>query len=68
MALDPERGPWIIAAMVIGTPALIGGWFLVRKRVDAAAAEVSCQGGDIPLASAPDPDDRPSAPANPAVG
>jgi L-asparagine permease len=68
MALDAERGPWIIAAMVIGTPALIGGWFLVRKRVDAAAAEVSCQVGDIPLASAPDPDDRPSAPANPAVG
>src|SRR6202042_486150 len=30
MALDTERGPWIIAAMVIGTPALIGGWFLVR--------------------------------------
>lgn len=68
MALDTERGPWIIAALVIGTPALVGGWFLVRKRVDAAAAEVAGQAGDISLASTPDPDDRPSAPANPGVG
>jgi L-asparagine permease len=67
MALDGERGPWIIAALVIGAPALVGGWFLVRNRVRDAAAEVA---GDVPPAPEPEPepDDRPPAPANPAVG
>lgn len=37
MVLDAERGPWIIATLVLGIPALIGGWFLVRNRVTAAA-------------------------------
>ncbi len=40
MMLDTERGPWIIATLVAGVPVLIGGWFLVRNRVRAAAAEV----------------------------
>ena len=30
MMLDPEKGPWVIAALVAAVPALIGGWFLVR--------------------------------------
>jgi L-asparagine permease len=36
MALDPEKGPWVITALVAAVPALIGGWFLVRDRVGAA--------------------------------
>jgi L-asparagine permease len=39
MALDPEKGPWVIAALVAAGPALIGGWFLVRDRVSSAAEE-----------------------------
>ena len=27
MMLDDREGPWIIAAVVLGVPALIGGWF-----------------------------------------
>jgi L-asparagine permease len=37
MTLDPEKGPWVIAALVAAVPALIGGWFLVRDRVSSAA-------------------------------
>ena len=48
MALDAERGPWIITALVVAGPALVGGWFLVRNRVQAAAAEVAAPaGGDL---------------------
>ena len=36
MALDPEKGPWVIAALIAAVPALIGGWFLVRDRAHAA--------------------------------
>jgi L-asparagine permease len=38
MVFDAERGPWVIATLVVGIPALIGGWFLVRKRVTTTAA------------------------------
>jgi len=38
MMLDDEEGPWVIASVVLGIPALIGGWFLVRNRVTATAA------------------------------
>jgi L-asparagine permease len=38
MALDPEKGPWVTAALVAAVPALVGGWFLIRDRVSAAAA------------------------------
>ncbi|BBY06803.1 amino acid permease [Mycobacterium noviomagense] len=41
MVFDHERGPWIIATLVLGVPALIGGWFIVRNRVTATAQEVS---------------------------
>jgi L-asparagine permease len=38
MALDAERGIWIITALIVAGPALTGGWFLVRNRVRSAAA------------------------------
>jgi L-asparagine permease len=45
MALDPEKGPWVIAALVVAVPALIGGWFLVRDRVATVADEPAA---DVP--------------------
>jgi L-asparagine permease len=39
MYFDKVQGPWMIGATVIGVPALIGGWFLVRNRVSAAAQD-----------------------------
>ena len=47
MMLDPEKGSWVIAAMVAGVPALIGGWFLVRDRV-TSAAESNEPNADVP--------------------
>ena len=41
MFFDKEFGPWMLAALVIGVPALIGGWYLVRHRVLAAAEDVA---------------------------
>lgn len=38
MMFDQTYGKWMLAAMAVGIPALIGGWFLVRNRVRAAAA------------------------------
>jgi L-asparagine permease len=37
MLFDKVQGPWLLGAMIIGIPALIGGWFIVRHRVRAAA-------------------------------
>ena len=59
MMLDKERGPWIITTLVVGIPTLIGGWFLVRKRVlaDAEAVPAASErpdGEDIPVAAQPD--------------
>jgi L-asparagine permease len=48
MALDPEKGPWVIAALAAAVPALIGGWFLVRNRVTSAAAELGEPTADVP--------------------
>jgi L-asparagine permease len=39
MLFDQEYGRWLLAAMLIGIPALIGGWYAVRHRVAAAAEE-----------------------------
>jgi L-asparagine permease len=39
MLFDKVQGPWLLGAMIIGVPALIGGWFLVRHRVRAAALD-----------------------------
>ncbi len=61
MMLDEEEGPWVIAAVVLGIPALIGGWFLVRNRVTATREEVFGQAADVS-------DDLPPQPANPAAG
>ena len=58
MIVDEERGPWIIATLVLGVPALIGGWFLVRKRVlaaaEAAATSDTPGGEDVAVAAQPD--------------
>jgi L-asparagine permease len=61
MMLDDEEGPWVIAAVVLGIPALIGGWFLVRNRVTATAEEVVGRTADVS-------DDLPPEPVNPAAG
>jgi L-asparagine permease len=41
MMFDKVQGPWLLGAMVIGIPALIGGWFLVRHRVRALSQDTS---------------------------
>ena len=41
MFFDKVQGPWMLGAAVIGIPALIGGWYLVRDRVRTTAAEGS---------------------------
>jgi L-asparagine permease len=41
MYFDKVQGPWMIGATVIGIPALIGGWYLVRDRVRTAAQETT---------------------------
>jgi L-asparagine permease len=48
MALDPEKGPWVIAALIAAVPALIGGWYLVRNHVGAAAAALGEPSADVP--------------------
>jgi L-asparagine permease len=48
MALDPEKGPWVSAALVAAVPALIGGWFLVRNRVTSAAHALDEPTADLP--------------------
>ncbi|CAM4452362.1 General aromatic amino acid permease [Mycobacterium basiliense] len=37
MLIDETYGRWLLAAMLVGIPALIGGWYLVRHRVLATA-------------------------------
>jgi len=39
MFFDKVQGPWMLGALLIGVPALVGGWFLVRNRVTAAAQD-----------------------------
>ena len=39
MLFDKVQGPWLLGAIIIGVPGLIGGWFLVRHRVRAAALD-----------------------------
>lgn len=38
MAFDEPAGTSSVAALIVIIPALIGGWYLVRKRVAASAA------------------------------
>jgi len=39
MLFDKVLGPWLAGAMIVGSLALVGGWFLVRHRVRAAAQD-----------------------------
>lgn len=41
MLFDKVQGPWLLGAMIIGIPALIGGWFLVRNRVRALGQDAA---------------------------
>ena len=41
MFFDKVQGPWMLGAMAIGIPALIGGWYLVRDRVRVAAQDTT---------------------------
>jgi L-asparagine permease len=50
MFFDKVQGPWMLGALVIGVPALVGGWFLVRNRVTAAAEDT-----EDPATSTTDP-------------
>ncbi len=40
MMFDARSGPFIRTAFIVGAPALTGGWYLVRSRVLAVAAQV----------------------------
>jgi L-asparagine permease len=51
MVLDAQRGPWIIATLVLGIPALIGGWYMVRNRVTAMADAGGGRSADAPVTS-----------------
>jgi L-asparagine transporter-like permease len=53
MLFDKVQGPWLLGAMIVGVPALTGGWFLVRHRVRAIAeetAEPASPSSDPPVA------------------
>jgi L-asparagine permease len=53
MALDYPTGTYTIASLVIIVPALVGGWFAVRKNVEAAAAERMGYTGEFPVKANP---------------
>ncbi|OBF72979.1 L-asparagine permease [Mycobacterium sp. 852002-51613_SCH5001154] len=46
MLLDKVQGPWLLGAMAVGIPGLIGGWYLVRHRVHAAAQDTALPAAD----------------------
>ncbi|OCB22177.1 L-asparagine permease [Mycobacterium malmoense] len=41
MLFDRVQGPWLLGALLLGIPALVGGWYLVRDRVRAAAEDTA---------------------------
>ncbi|MEV2224429.1 amino acid permease [Nocardia vinacea] len=49
MAFDRPIGTWTVATLVLIVPALIGGWFLVRGKVMAAARERIGYTGEFPV-------------------
>jgi L-asparagine permease len=49
MAFDAPIGTWTIGTLVVVIPALIGGWYLVRGRVIAAAHERIGYTGEFPV-------------------
>lgn len=57
MYFDKVQGPWMLGATAIGIPALVGGWYLVRNRVTAAACEAMDHTEDAATVPAADPED-----------
>ncbi|KAA0021059.1 amino acid permease [Antrihabitans cavernicola] len=58
MAMDHPIGSWTVATLVVIIPMLIGGWYLVRKRVQAVAQERLGYTGEYPVvAKRPLPND-----------
>jgi L-asparagine permease len=53
MAFDAPIGTWTVATLVLLIPALIGGWYLVRKRVMAVASERIGYTGEFPVVANP---------------
>ena len=51
MLLDKVQGPWMIGAVIVGVPAFVGGWFLVRHRVRAVAHGPAAPATEPPLAA-----------------
>ncbi|MGV9798641.1 amino acid permease [Mycobacterium sp. NPDC003449] len=49
MAFDAPIGTWTIGTLVVLIPALVGGWYLVRGRVMAAAQERMGYTGEFPV-------------------
>lgn len=41
MAVDAHSGPWVRTTLIVGTIALVGGWFLVRDRVMTIAEQLA---------------------------
>lgn len=58
MLFDHRSGPFVWGVLIIGTPALIVGWYLVRGRVQAAAAIAETPAEQTPTVTVqPDPDE-----------
>ncbi len=53
MAADWPIGTWTVAALLVIVPALIAGWYLVRKRVHAVANERLGHTGPFPAVATP---------------
>jgi L-asparagine permease len=49
MAFDYPVGTYTVGALVVIVPALVAGWFAVRRRVEAAAAERIGFTGEFPV-------------------
>jgi L-asparagine permease len=49
MALDPPIGTWTVASLVVIIPALVVGWYAVRRRVLAIAQERVGFTGQFPV-------------------
>jgi L-asparagine permease len=59
MAMDPPIGTWTVATLLLIIPALIAGWFAVRRRVLAVARERIGYTGEFPvIAERPEPPDK----------
>ncbi len=55
MALDPPIGTWTVATLAVIIPALIVGWYAVRKQVLAIARERQGFTGELPVIANPPP-------------